>query len=90
MESPSLLLLDSKYQQRRTIRCVGDLYKLTKERMEKISVPISEMSYFVIDGNRRWIQKHEHLKVYPGDKNNSFYKFTPSQIHVGLTKLQSR
>ena len=68
MESPSLLLLDPKYQEIKKIRCVGDLYELTKERMKKISVTISELSYFVIDGNHRWVQKHEHLQLYPEDK----------------------
>jgi len=90
MESPSLLLLHPKYQDMMNIRCVGDLYELTIERMEKISKTISEMSYFVIDGNHRWVQKHEHLQLYPEDKKNSFYKFTPAQIYVGLTQEQSR
>ena len=90
MESPSLLLLDPKYQGTKNIRCVGDLYKLKEERMEKLSAMLSDMSYFVIDGNHRWVQKYEHLQLYPEDKKNSFYKFTPAQIYVGLTQEQSR
>ena len=72
MESPSLLLLDPKYQKTKNIRCVGDLYKLTEERMEKLSVAISDMSYFVIDGNHRWKQKYEHLQLKAEDKKIAF------------------
>jgi hypothetical protein len=91
MESPSLLLLDPTCEETKDIKCVGDFYQKSKNDPTKLSLAIlvSEMKYFVIDGNHRWVQKRDHLKLHPSDKNNFFYKFTPAQIYIGLTKLQT-
>ena len=91
MESPSLLLLDPTCEETQDIKCVGDFYKKSIKDKRKLSLAklVSEMKYFVIDGNHRWVQKRDHLKLHPSDKNNFFYKFTPAQIYIGLTKLQT-
>ena len=91
MESPSLLLLDPTCEKAQEIKCVGDFYKLSKADGRKLSLAklVSEIAYFVIEGNHRWVQKRDHLKLNPSGKNSFFYKFTSLHRHKSTSDLRN-
>jgi len=96
MVSPMLFLLNPFDQIGSEIKCVGDMLdkikKMKTDQNKDISVAsfVVGLEYFVIDGNHRWAQKNEHLKLNEKDKDLPIWKFSPGQIFVGLTKHQTR
>ena len=69
MVSPMLFLLNPFDRVGSEIKCVGDLFdkikKMKTDQQRDISIAsfVSGLEYFVKDGNHRWEQKTEHLKL---------------------------